>query len=160
MSVIEKDKVITVTYRVEAEGGEVIEQIDLPVNYVHGRDSGLVKKVEQALDGCSVGDEIEVKLSPAEGFGEWNPELTFSDVIENVPPHYRQMGAEAEFVDEKGETLKMVVTHIDNGTITLDGNHPFAGKNIIFIVKVLEVRDATREELINGVQRIPGSTLH
>ncbi|MCW8829877.1 MAG: FKBP-type peptidyl-prolyl cis-trans isomerase, partial [Gammaproteobacteria bacterium] len=86
MSVIEKDKVVTVTYRVEAEGGEVIEQIDLPVNYVHGRDGGLVEKVEQALDGCSVGDEIEVKLTPAEGFGEWNPEMTFSDVIENVPP--------------------------------------------------------------------------
>lgn len=157
---ITNDKVVTVTYRVEDEMGEVIERIDLPVNYLHGRDSGLVAKVEQALEGKTVGDEVVVQLTPAEGFGEWNPEMTFSDAIENVPPQYRQLGAEAEFVNEEGETLKMVVTHVDNGTVTLDGNHPFAGKNITFYVTVLDVRDATAEEIAHGVQQMPGSTLH
>lgn len=160
MNQITKDKVVTVTYRVEDEQGEVIERIDLPVSYVHGRDSGLVEKVEQALQGKGAGDEVAVVLSPADGFGEWEPAMTFSDAIENVPPQYRQLGAEAEFLNEEGETLKMVVTHVDNGTVTLDGNHPFAGKNITFFVKVLEVRDATAEEIRNGVQQMPGSTLH
>jgi len=160
VSQITKDKVVTVTYRVEDDKGEVIEQIDLPVNYVHGRDSGLLPKVEQELEGKTVGDEITVPLSPAEGFGEWHPDMTFSDAIENVPPQYRQLGAEAEFVNDQGETLKMVVTHLDNGTITLDGNHPFAGKNITFYVKVLNVRDATADEIANGVEQMPGSTLH
>lgn len=160
MSQITKDKVVTVTYRVEDDKGEVIEQIDLPVNYVHGRDSGLVPKVEHALEGKSAGEEVTVPLTPKEGFGEWFPDLTFSDNIENVPPQYRQIGVEAEFVNEEGETLKMVVTHVDNGTVTLDGNHPFAGKNITFFVKVLEVRDATADEIANGVEQMPGATLH
>lgn len=65
------DKVVTVTYRVDDEKGEVLEQIDLlPVNYVHGRDSGLVEKVEQALEGKTVGREVAVPLMPADGFGE------------------------------------------------------------------------------------------
>jgi FKBP-type peptidyl-prolyl cis-trans isomerase SlyD len=160
VSQITKDKVVTVTYRVEDDKGEVIEQIDLPVNYVHGRDSGLVPKVEQELEGKTTGDEVSVALTPEEGFGEWYPDMTFSDAIENVPPQYRELGAEAEFVNDEGETLKMVVTHVDNGTITLDGNHPFAGKNITFFVKVLDVRDATAEEIANGVEQMPGSTLH
>jgi FKBP-type peptidyl-prolyl cis-trans isomerase SlyD len=160
VSQITKDKVVTVTYRVEDELGEVIERIDLPVSYVHGRDSGLVEKVELALEGKGAGDEVAVALSPADGFGEWDPAMTFSDAIENVPPQYRQLGAEAEFLNDEGETLKMVVTHVDNGTVTLDGNHPFAGKNITFHVKVLEVRDATADEIRNGVQQMPGSTLH
>jgi len=160
VSQITKDKVVTVTYRVEDEQGEVIERIDLPVSYVHGRDSGLVEKVEQALEGKGAGDEVAVALSPADGFGEWNPDMTFTDAIENVPPQYRELGAEAEFLNDEGETLKMVVTHVDNGTVTLDGNHPFAGKNITFHVKVVEVRDATAEEIRNGVQQMPGSTLH
>ena len=84
MNQITNDKVVTVTYRVEDEMGEVIERIDLPVNYLHGRDSGLVAKVEQALEGKTVGDEVVVQLTPAEGFGEWNPEMTFSDAIENA----------------------------------------------------------------------------
>ncbi len=160
MNRITRDKVVTVSYRVEDESGEVLERIDLPVSYVHGRNSGLVEKVEKALEGKTAGDEAAVMLTPADGFGEWNPEMTFSDAIENVPPQYRELGAEAEFLNDEGETLKMVVTHVDNGTVTLDGNHPFAGKNITFYVKVLEVRDATADEIANGVQQMPGSTLH
>lgn len=160
MQRITRDKVVTVTYRVDDESGEVLERIDLPVSYVHGSDSGLVEKVELALEGKSVGDEVAVKLTPADAFGEWHPEMTFSDAIENIPPQYRQLGAEVEFSDEEGEILKMVVTHVDGGTVTLDGNHPFAGKNIIFHVKVLEVRDASPEEILNGVQQMPRVTLH
>lgn len=160
MSQITKDQVVTFTYRVEDEKGAVIEQIDLPVNYVHGRNSGLVEKVEQALEGKTVGSEVAVALTPADGFGEWDPEMTFSDAIENVPLQYRQRGAEAEFVNEEGETLKMVVTHVGEGTVTLDGNHPFAGKNISFYVKVIDVRDATADEIMNGVEQMPGGTLH
>lgn len=157
---ITRNKVVTVTYRVEDESGEVLERIDLPVSYVHGSDSGLVEKVEDALEGKTVGDEVAVKLAPADAFGEWEPAMTFSDAIENVPQQYRQPGAEVELVDDEGETLKMVVTRVDNGMVTLDGNHPFAGKNITFYVMVLEVRDATPDEIVNGVQRMPAATLH
>ena len=160
MAVISRDKVVTITYQVTDEQGEVVERIDLPVNYVHGRDSGLLPKVEAALEGCTTGDEITVSISPEEGFGEWDPAMSFSDAIENVPPQYRSIGAEAEFVNEDGETLKMVVTHVDNGVVTLDGNHPFAGKTVNFAVKVVGVRDASAKEIRHGVDQNPGTTLH
>ena len=54
----------------------------------------------------------------------------------------------------------MVVTHVGEGTVTLDGNHPFAGKNISFYVKVIDVCDATVAEIMNGVEQMPGGTLH
>lgn len=156
---ISKDKVVTVSYRIETEDGETVEQMDTPVSYLHGRDSGLFEKVEEALDGQAVGDVVSVTLTPAEGFGDWDPEKTFSDAIENVPPEYRKLGAEAEFQNELGDSLKMIVTHVDAGTITLDGNHPLAGKTITFHVRVVDVRDATADEKQNGVSQTPG-TLH
>lgn len=151
------NKVVSVTYTILDESNEIIEKIDIPVSYLHGRDSGLFPKIEQALEGKQVGDEVEVELSPAEGFGERDPSKTFTDVIENVPPQYRQLGAEAEFVNEQGESLKMVVTHVDAGTVTLDGNHPFAGKAVRFVVNVADVRDATAQEISSGdVSQYPG----
>jgi FKBP-type peptidyl-prolyl cis-trans isomerase SlyD len=153
--VINKDKVVTVTYRIAAEDGETLEQVDTPVSYLHGRDSGLFEKVEAALDGKAVGDLVSVTLSPDEAFGDWDPVKTFSDAIENVPSEYRKLGAIAEFMNEDGESLQMTVTHVDAGTVTLDGNHPLAGKTIAFHVRVVDVRDATPEELLNGVQQMP-----
>ena len=156
---ISKDKVVTVSYRIADEAGETVEQIDTPVSYLHGRDSGLFEKVEEALDGKAIGDVVSVSLSPEEGFGDWDPVKTFSDSIENVPSEYRQLGAKAEFMNEEGESLEMTVTHVDAGTVTLDGNHPLAGKIITFHVRVVDVRDATPEEIRNGVDQTP-SVLH
>jgi len=155
--VITKDQVVTVSYRIEDEKGETVEVVETPVSYLHGRDSGLFEKVEAALDGKAVGDVVSVTLSPAEGFGEWNPERTFSDAIENVPPEYRKLGAVAEFMNEDGETLQMTVTHVDAGTVSLDGNHPLAGKHLTFHVRVLDVRDATAQEKMHGVSQMPGA---
>jgi FKBP-type peptidyl-prolyl cis-trans isomerase SlyD len=157
--VISKDKVVTVSYRIADETGETVEQMDTPVSYLHGRDSGLFEKVEAALEGKAPGDIVSVTLSPEEGFGDWDPAKTFSDAIENVPPQYHKVGSKAEFTSEGGGSLEMTVTHVDAGTVTLDGNHPLAGKTITFHVKVIDARDATLEELHNGVAQTP-SLLH
>jgi FKBP-type peptidyl-prolyl cis-trans isomerase SlyD len=159
MSVVEKNKVVSVIYYITDESNEVVERIDIPVSFLFGENSGLFAKVENALEGVSIGERKEVVLEPSEGFGEWNPEYSFTDSIENVPPEYRQIGAEAEFRNENGEIMKFKVSHVDNGTVTLDGNHPFAGKTVRFSIEVKDIREPTAEELINGVSRTPG-TLH
>ena len=147
---IEKNKVVSITYSIRDDEGGILEQSDLPISYIHGVDKRMFGKIEQELEGHLVGDAIKVKLTPKEGFGERDPDLSFSDVIENVPAEYRQVGAEAMFQNEDGETINMTVVSVKDGKITLDGNHPFAGKTVTFSVKVVEVRPASPEEMQSG----------
>jgi len=147
---VEENKVVSLTYVILDETGAVLEQYDLPISYVHGNNSNMYPKVAEALEGAKVGDEIEVSLSPAEGFGERDPSLTFSDAVDNVPPEYRHIGAEASFENEQGESITMTVVKIEDGKIMLDGNHPFAGKTVTFKLRVKEIRDATEAEVGSG----------
>ena len=153
---VEENKVVSVTYYIEDESGETVERIDIPVSFLYGEKSGLFKKVNKAIDGLELGSEISVVLEPKDGFGVLNPDLTFTDQIENVPAEYRSIGSQAEFSNESGETRKFVVTHVDEGTVTLDGNHPFAGKTMSFHIKITDIREPTSDELKNGVSQTPG----
>ena len=149
---VRKNKVVQFTYSIADEDGNIVEQVDLPVNYVHrASQMGLIERVENALEGCRVGETVEVVVPPEEGFGRHDPELTFSDDIDNVPPQFRRVGAEVEMMNDSGESKSFVVTKIEDGKLTVDGNHPLAGKKAKFTVKVLAIRDATPEELKNGV---------
>lgn len=148
---VTKHKVVHITYQITDEGGSILEHIDLPVGYVHGGKSSLFPQVERRLDGCAVGDTVEVTLSPQDAFGYPNPDLTFTDLIDNVPPEYRRIGAEAMFQNDRGETITMTVVRVEDGKVTLDGNHPLAGKTITFHVTVADIRDATPDEISNGM---------
>jgi FKBP-type peptidyl-prolyl cis-trans isomerase SlyD len=152
---ISKNKYVSLTYTITDEAGDVLERIDLPINYIHGRDSQLIEKIEQALEGHTIGDEVSVSIDPKEGFGEHRPELTFTDDVANVPPQFQHIGAEVEFQNDQGETKIFRVTRIEDGKLTVDGNHPFAGKIITYNIKVEEVRDARTDELANGAINSP-----
>lgn len=157
---ISRNKVVQFTYSISDEDGNIVEQVDLPVKYVHGAsDMGLIERVERALEGCKVGDQIEVEVPPSEGFGEFDPSLTFSDDLDNVPPQFRQVGAQVEMANDAGETKAFIVTSIEDGKLTVDGNHPLAGKTAKFSVTVQDVRDATPEEILNGVTN-PNVSIH
>ncbi|MDD5330435.1 MAG: peptidylprolyl isomerase [Sulfuricella sp.] len=147
---IGRNKAVHVTYVILNERGEVFEQYDMPIGYVHGANSGLFEKIEKTLEGCVAGDKIEVVLSPREGFGLPQPDLMFTDDIDNVPPEFRRIGAEVEFENDKGEKMKFLVTKIENGKLTIDANHPLSGQTVTFVVNVVSVRDATPSEIANG----------
>lgn len=153
--IVKKNKVVSVTYSIVDDSGEVLEQSDLPVDYLHGVDGKLFPKVEAALEGKTIGDGVEVTLPPEEAFGEPDPGLIFVDELENAPPEFRVIGAKPTFENADGESIEMTVTKIEDGKITIDGNHPFAGKTITFHVKVAAIRDAMPDEL---VQREVAST--
>ncbi|WP_198264377.1 FKBP-type peptidyl-prolyl cis-trans isomerase [sulfur-oxidizing endosymbiont of Gigantopelta aegis] len=151
---IKKDKYVELTYAILDAKGEIKERVDIPVKYIHGRDSGLFPKIEKALEGASNGARVEVSLSQLEGFGPSDPNLIFTDDLANVPPENRpsiQVGAEIELQNERGEAKKFTVTNIEKGKFTLDANHPLSGQTIKYVVTVGVVRDATDEELKNGV---------
>ncbi len=147
---ITKDKVVSLTYTLRDARGEIYEHSDLPISYLHGSGRELFDKIEAALEGRSVGDSVGVDLAPDEGFGDYDPALVFTDDIANVPPEYQRLGAEVEAENDKGESLRFIVTDIQDGRLTVDGNHPLAGQTVHFDVTVRAVRDATDEELRLG----------
>lgn len=158
--IVGNDMVVSFTYSIVDDSGEVLEQSDLPISYVHGGKHDLFEKVEQALDGSMVGDTVEVELTPEEGFGPHDPSLTYTDSIENVPDEFRRIGAEVEMMNDQGESRKFTVTRIEDGKLTVDGNHPMAGKSIVFHIKVTDIRDATIDEIASGVDPMAMPVLH
>ena len=110
------------------------------------RGSELIPSLERALLGKQVGDEVRVTVPPSEGFGEHHPELTYTDDLLNVPEQFRHIGAEVEMRNEAGDSRLFRVTRIEDGRLTVDGNHPLAGCTLVFRLGVVEVRDATAED--------------
>ncbi|RRQ21947.1 FKBP-type peptidyl-prolyl cis-trans isomerase [Thiohalobacter thiocyanaticus] len=145
---IAPNTLVAITYSIKDEEGNLLEHSDMPISYIHGGRSDLFEKIEAALEGKRVGETVEVSLTPEESFGEYDPSLTFTDDLDNVPEQYRNLGAEVEMRSDQGESRMFYVTKIENGRLTVDGNHPFAGKNLVFSVKVEHIRDATAEDIV------------
>lgn len=145
--VIKPGKFVSLTYVIRDDLGQVVEQNDIPVSYVHGGETELIGSMDQAVAGKSAGDEVEMTIPPEDGFGDHDPELTFTDDLENVPPQFHRVGAEVQMQNEAGDVKTFYVTRIEDGKLTVDGNHPLAGKTLTVRVKILEVRDATPEDM-------------
>ena len=145
--VIKPGKFVSLTYSIADTDGNLLEQNDIPVSYVHGGDTELIGGMDRAVAGKAAGDTIEMTVPPEDGFGPHDPSLTFVDDIENVPPQFRRVGAEVQMQNEAGEAKTFQVTRLEDGKLTVDGNHPLAGKTLIVRVKILEVRDATMEDM-------------
>ncbi|MBK1643075.1 peptidylprolyl isomerase [Thiocapsa imhoffii] len=156
-------KFVALTYRIEDHEGQLLEQTDVPVGYIHGGQTELIGGMDAAIEGCCVGDEVALALAPEQGFGPRDPSLTFTDQLENVPSEFHFIGAEVPMQNEQGEVRQFHVTQIENGLLTVDGNHPFAGKPLQVRIRIVEVREPTHAELsadLGGDERLPGGSLH
>ena len=151
--VVSKHKVVAITYSIIDESGVILEQSDIPVYYVHGGPNDMFPDVEAALDGHPLGDSIEVVLPPEKAFGYHDPGMTFTDDIANVPPEFRRVGAEVEMQNDRGETRSFFVSKIEADKLTVDGNHPFAGKTLTYALTVADIRDASEEEKRKGISK-------
>lgn len=139
--------IVTFTYQILDEQGNIMEHSDLPMEYIHGVSGTMYPKVEKALNGKSAGETIEVILPPEDGFGARDPSLTFTDHIDNVPHEFRFVGARPAFENENGEVMELVVSKIEGDQLTVDANHPFAGQTVTFRIKIVDVRRASDAEL-------------
>jgi FKBP-type peptidyl-prolyl cis-trans isomerase SlyD len=158
-------KVVQFTYRISDRHGDIMEQVDLPLSMVFMRHNRLYDVVEKALVGCRVGDEVSVDVPAVDGaWGEADADLILVQDIEHVPPPYRRVGAEAQFQSETGEIKTFKVTSVTDESVTLDANHPFAGQTMTFHVKVIAIRDASKDELLHGIASgapdVGGATIH
>ena len=83
-------------------------------------------------------------------YGERDESLVFTDKIENVPEEYREVGTTITMENEKGEPKSFIVTRFDDKTLTVDGNNPLCGRDVVFVLEVLSIREATDEEVDLG----------
>lgn len=149
--VIQDNKFVELTYKViDQKSGQVLTEVEFPLGYVHGRNDVLAAHVLEQLEGRSGGDIIEVPIDCNQLFGPRDESLVFTDRIENVPAEYREIGTTITMQNEKGETRNFIVTRMDDKTLTVDGNNPLCGRNVVFRLEVLTVRDATEAEIEAG----------
>ncbi len=145
--VIQDGKFVELTYKVtDRKTGHVVSRVEFPLGYVHGHNEILAPSVHMELEGKSAGDTIEVVIDGNQIFGPRDESLVFADHIENVPEEYRQVGTSILMENDKGQTRSFLVTHMDDETLTVDGNNPLCGREAVFTLEILNVRDATDEE--------------
>ena len=149
--VIRDGKFVELTYKVtDRKLGHVLTRVEFPLGYVHGHNEILAPSVHRELGGQSAGDVIEVTIDGNQIFGPRNESLVFSDDIENVPEEYRQVGTSILMENDKGQTRSFLVTHVDDERLTVDGNNPLCGREVVFTLEILSVRDATDVETRTG----------
>jgi FKBP-type peptidyl-prolyl cis-trans isomerase SlyD len=149
--VIRDGKFVELTYKVtDRKAGHVLTRVEFPLGYVHGHNEILAPSVHMALEGKSAGEIIEVMLDGNQIFGPRDESLVFTDRIENVPEEYRQVGTSILMENDRGQTRSFLVTHLDDETLTVDGNNPLCGREVVFTLEILSVRDATDEETRAG----------
>ena len=148
---VKDGKFVELTYKVtDSKSGHVLTRVEFPLGYVHGHNEILAPSVHSALEDKSAGDVIEVPIDGNRIFGARDESLVFTDRIENVPEAYRTIGTSILMENERGQTRSFLVTRVDAETLTVDGNNPLCGRDVVFTLEVLSVRDATQNEMQAG----------
>jgi FKBP-type peptidyl-prolyl cis-trans isomerase SlyD len=158
---IAKDAVVSIHYTLKNDAGETVDSSagGDPLAYLQG-NGNLISGLENALEGKQAGDKVSVKVSPSDGYGEYDKSL-----VQQVPrrsfkgvPNI-QVGMQFQVQSDRGPRA-VTVTNVIGDMVTVDGNHPLAGQNLNFDVEVTEVRVATDEELEHGHVHGPGGHHH
>jgi FKBP-type peptidyl-prolyl cis-trans isomerase SlyD len=148
---IRHNKYVELKYRVvDSKTGHVLTTVDFPLGYVHGVNDVLSSQVMAELEGKAAGETISVELDCNKIFGARDESLVVTDYIENVPEEYREVGTSIVMENEQGETKTFLVTRVDEKTVTIDGNNPLCGRQVVFELEILTVRDATEGEIAAG----------
>lgn len=159
---ITQHKVVTMQYQViDVDTGQLIDSSDNvgPMTYLHGAQN-IIPGLENALEGRGVGDEIEVTVEPDDAYGDYAEERVQQvpreafDSMEKVEP-----GMEINAQTEHGP-VELIIVEVNDSTVTVDGNHPLAGRTLTFNVKIESVRDASAEEIEHGHVHGPDGHYH
>ena len=157
---IAKNKVVSLSYCLKDSQGEELDRADTekPMKYLHG-GGAIVPGLENALDGLTVGDKKEVTVQPEEGYGEILSDLKMK-VERKAFPANQKIAIGMQFMAELSDGRKhpFNIVDVEGNNVQIDGNHPLAGQTLHFSVEVIEIRDATSEEVEHGHSHGEGST--
>jgi len=158
---IAANKVVTLSYTLRDDGGEIIDQSSegSPLLYLHGAQN-IVPGLEEQLEGVVEGESIKATVSPEKGYGPRLGEA--QEVPRHLFPADAELAAGMQVVahDDEGRQIPFFITGITEETITVDPNHPLAGETLHFEVTVESLRDASAEEIEHGHPHGPGGHHH
>ncbi len=151
MDTVKNDLVVVMDYSLRVDG-EVIDSSSEsePMQYLQGHQN-IIPGLESEMEGMKIGESKDVVVSPAEGYGELDDEA-FIEVPKNQFPEHIpvEVGTELQVENEEGQPVYARIDKIENNIVTLNFNHPLAGKELNFTVTVLALREPNAEELANG----------
>jgi FKBP-type peptidyl-prolyl cis-trans isomerase SlyD len=147
-----KDAVASIHYTLKNDEGMVLDTSEgreaLP--YLHGAGN-IVPGLEAALEGKTVGEEVQVRIEPAEAYGEKNDQMIQTIPREHMPEGVElQVGMQLQAQTPDGQAQVVTIVALTNTDVTLDGNHPLAGVALNFAVEIVDVRKATQAEISSG----------
>ena len=159
---IKKNSVVTMEYHLRDDENTIIDSSGDggPFPYLHGA-GGIIPGLESAMEGKKAGDEVKIRIPPEEGYGERDESL-----LQSVPRENFQgiddisVGMQFQTPMEDGSQQVVTIMTVDDKQVTVDGNHPLAGIPLNFEITVVDVRDATDEELEHGHVHGPGGHEH
>ncbi len=154
---IEKNTAVTLQFKVAEANGKLIEESKEPMVYLHGGYGNTLPKIEEALDGQEAGYQVVLQLKPEDAFGLRDENLVRSLPKKQFPPGVK-VGGQLEGRGDDGGMQVFNVMKIKGDTVLLDGNHPLAGKELRFTLKVTDVRTASEEEIAH--QHVHGEHGH
>lgn len=154
--------VVAIDYQLSNDDGEILDTSEgmQPLVYLHGA-ANIIPGLEQNLTGKQAGDEIEVSVEPELGYGEYMAELVATldrSMFEGVEE--LEVGMQFHASAPDGGMQIVTIRDIDGEEVTVDGNHPLAGQRLHFKVKVMEVRQASAEEIEHGHPHQEGGCCH
>jgi len=158
---IAKHKVVSIDYTLTNDAGDVVDSSagGEPLVYLHGMHN-IIPGLEHALEGKSTGDTLQVTIAPKDGYGE-----RVDAMVQTVPRELFQgvdqleVGMQFQANTDSGVQV-VTITAVNGDEVTVDGNHPLAGENLNFDVTVVDVRDASNEEIEHGHVHGPGGHQH
>jgi FKBP-type peptidyl-prolyl cis-trans isomerase SlyD len=146
---ISRDKVVSMNYTLTDTAGEVLDSSEgKPMEYLQGHQN-IIPGLETALEGLKPGDRKQVTIQPDDAYGKHNPELIFSLPLAQFGGQAPKAGMMVQLQSPEGDMMA-TIKKVDNNEVTLDANHPLAGKVLNFDVEIMDVRDASAEELSHG----------
>ena len=155
-------RVVTFHYTVKDKSGKKVDSSvgSDPMSFLEGSGQ-IIPGLESALKDVKAGDKKSVDVKAAEAYGEYDKELKF-DVPKTQFPKGEQIEVGMQFrAGQPGEPSPVfTVTSVSDASISVDGNHPLAGQDLSFEVEVVDVRDATLEEIKHGHAHGPGDHHH
>jgi FKBP-type peptidyl-prolyl cis-trans isomerase SlyD len=144
---ITNGKYVELTYLVrDSKTGDVLTEAPRPLSYVHGVNEILAPTITQELVGKTQGERVDLLVDCNELYGPRDESLVITEKTAVVPREYRQVGSQILMENNLGQMKSFLVTKIEGDMITFDGNNPLYGREVIYQVEVLLVRDATAEE--------------